>query len=231
MNKPNINVITLIATEVHPRLIYHPTTIAYIQFIFGQYLGAPETITNAKINLVDAMLPIIIERSGNIIQYTGDNIVLPWDVQRVVAMGHPEELTKALGVMMNDVTLPVTVTIENKQFTHMLSAEFTCGLLLFSLVSNLDFHLTLFDVPFTKEYLITDKNRRSRFNVNDDDDIGAFSVNISNVKYTFTTPDFMQGFATGALWAGVDHHLYWSNLVQHTEDLETDDIVDIPISF
>lgn len=53
----------------------------------------------------------------------------------------------------------------------------------------------------------------------------------SIVGTTFVTPDFMQGFATGALWAGVDNHLYWSELVEHIEDLETGDPIDIPITF
>jgi hypothetical protein len=175
-----------------------------------------------------------MRQSGNIILYLGDRTVLPWDVQRVFGLGHGKELANALGITINDVTLPVTVTIGNKVFTHMLSDELAFGLLLFSFVTNIDFHINIFGAPFTKDYFNVNNEQKkySRFYVVDEDeDFRDFSVKIGNVTYTFSSPDFMKGFATGALWCGVDHHQYWSELVNYKEDPENEDRVTIPITF
>ena len=39
-----------------------------------------------------------------------------------------------------------------------------------------------------------------------------YMVQVADRQFTFKTPQFMQGFMTGALWAGVDHHKYWQDL-------------------
>jgi hypothetical protein len=56
-----------------------------------------------------------------------------------------------------------------------------------------------------------------------------FSVKIGENQYIFDTPNFMQGFITGAMWTGVDHHKYWGNLIQYVET--PDGIIDTPIIF
>lgn len=58
-----------------------------------------------------------------------------------------------------------------------------------------------------------------------------FTVEVNGVTYCFNTPDFMQGFATGALWTNMDHHLYWKNLISYMINLETQERVGTPITF
>ena len=121
MSAPTIDVIALVGNQLHPGLTYHPTTIAYIRFLVQQYFGAPETITNEKVDYVNYIL--IMKGSGDLLQYLPDRTVFPWDVQTFLGIKSTDHLTQGLGVTMNDRTLPVTVTVTigNENFTHMLS--------------------------------------------------------------------------------------------------------------
>lgn len=70
------------------------------------------------------------------------------------------------------------------------------------------------DVLVTTEGII----RFTMFDDRGDRDRKNFTVIIGETLYTFVSPEFMQGFATAAQWAGLDHHQYWKDLVHHTVD-------------
>jgi hypothetical protein len=139
-------------------------------------------------------------------------ITLPWDIQEGIR--NNPELSQIFGIAQDAKTLPVSVTIGPQQFVHSLSEEFTVGLLLFSKISQVDFHITLFGAPLTTNYFVledgTDRPSQYTFYYENNMD---HRVKVGVSEYTFSTPDFMQGFSTGALWAGVDHHNYWSELM------------------
>ena len=161
-----------------------------------------------------------------------DYTILPWDIQFTIAC-YPD-LCTMFGIKDDDHQLPVTVAIGPNKFAHMLTQEFTVGLLLFSdpTIGNRDFNITLFGEKFTSDYIVPlplnetaekevpfiyrgDKDVSRFALIEDNSDI--YSVTMNNKSYKFHTPDFMHGFSTGALWSGVDHHKYWNNLIEHVD--------------
>jgi len=71
----------------------------------------------------------------------------------------------------------------------------------------------MFGVPISPAYM-----NLGDFNYLSDPD-GQYSVIVMGRQYFFNDPEFMQGFATGALWAGIDHHQYWSDLKSYDTNI------------
>jgi hypothetical protein len=157
--------------------------------------------------------------------------IFPWDIQRCIA--EDVELSQLFGITPDQKTLPriskifpvertlsslpIIVMIGPQKFTHMLTIEFAMGLLLFSdpAVGNHDYHITMFDIPLTTDFsMIVNNNRYTLAGEGD----RHFKVTVADRIYRFDTPDFMHGFSTGAMWANVDHHLYWKDLTQYISD-------------
>jgi hypothetical protein len=264
MNALTSETIIHVCSQVHPNLICHPTSIAYIQSLLKPYAEAievatdidgitqwiplafpgelskhataemikavakleiaedenndPKAVSAAKVATIEYLVAEILELSGNRTREILDSTIFPWDIQTSAALD--EELSKVLGITTDQTQLPVTVTVGPQQFTHMLSEEFTLGLLLFSdpTVGNHNFNITMFGAPLPSSYMVptleTEENRLPRLLIpNGETDIDTrYTVDVGVHKYGFDSPDFMQGFSTGALWAGVDHHKYWKNL-------------------
>lgn len=144
---------------------------------------------------------VIVTRNGY-----DDVSILPWDIQ--TGINTNPGLSRTFGLDEQENKLPVTFTVQTDYYTHMCSIDFTMGLLTFCRASNYDFHPRMFGE------LLGDNNHHYRY-------LEVFStqysVEVGEDIYDFNDPDFMQGFATGALWAGVDHHNYWTNLKQYPE--------------
>lgn len=92
----------------------------------------------------------------------------------------------------------------------------------------------IFNIPFTDDNI--HPSIMTRF-IYDEKVANNFTVIVSGVKYMFNTPDFMQGFATGAQWlneklgnANIDHHQYWSDLMMLLYD-DNEVPIYIPITF
>ena len=88
--------------------------------------------------------------------------------------------------------------------------DFVSGLLLFSLVSGVDFQPTMFGAPFDSNYMFNSPRYNGHLQ-------SKYSLLINNNKCYFNNPDFMQGFSTGSLWANLDHHNYWSDLRDYSD--------------
>ena len=175
----------------------------------------PDAVTAAKNAVIEYLVAEIYELAGNSAYDRKDTYILPWDVQK--AIGLDEELRVMCGINYKDRHLPVTVSVGPQQFTHMMTQDLLCGLLLFSSVAKHDFHITMYGAPFLVDYIVDPDNS---YLFENDDIIAIFSVMVDGHTYHFETPDFMQGIATGATWLNIDHHQYWSTLIQH--DYETE---------
>ena len=173
-----------------------------------------DALSAGKVAAIEHLVAEIIEISGNNARQFEATIVLPWDVQASVS--DDIELSEMLNITKGDNRLPVTVTIGPQSFTHMLTRDFTVGLLAFSLAAGVDFNITMFETPFSADYFVEDDDKHTGYVYYDGLALQSmFTVDINGKTYTFITPDFMQGFATGASWSGVDHHVYWSELTRH----------------
>lgn len=170
------------------------------------------TVDEIKQSFFKGLVAALVQPSGAYVEgHEGDDVILPWDVQVNLGAGtdNGDDVAIIFGVQPEDRALPVTITIGTNSFTHMLTCEFTYGLLLFFAVAGQQFIVTMFGVPLTINNIV-------RFALEDPEYRSNYTVEIGNMNHTFSTPEFMQGFATGAQWVGVDHHLYWKNLVHHT---------------
>lgn len=191
-----------------------------------------DEVTAAKTAVIEYLIAEILELAGNETRNAYDVTSFPWDVQLGIAKD--EELSKMFGVVLGTDTLPVTVSVGPQKFTHMLSFDFVAGLLLFShpSVDNRDFHVTMFEVPLDPSYMVPRDNEDTTFRYSYDEagDHGYlqnYTVKAAGRQFTFRTPAFMQGFATGASWINVDHHKYWTELKDYTGESEEG----VPVSF
>jgi hypothetical protein len=110
------------------------------------------------------------------------------------------------------VWLPVTVTANGQRFTHLMTKWMALGLVLFSRISGFDFAPEMFGVPFS---YFDDTARHRIFEYPWTEGPSGYHITIERKDYCMSNMVpinyFLQGFSTGALWAGVDHHNYWSN--------------------
>lgn len=199
---------------VGPRAI--DTAVDELAKLKGGLREGPEFLELAKKAVVDVMIRRLISNvEADIIFITGDNEVLPWDIKESIILD--ENLRKALKITQGYTMLPVEVIINDKSFTHEFTNEFTCGLLLYSLMSRNNFIIRLFGIPFNNNYFLNPQgNRYTKLCLNKRKP--DYSILIGGVTYCFVTTDFIQGFATGALWFNDDHHKYWSNLISYVEN-------------
>jgi hypothetical protein len=184
----------------------------------GEPLTGPEIRNDILEHMASGLLGAIDDHH---IASETDVAVLPWDIAPSIY----DEWAPLFGIDKTKTVLPVTVTIGPQQFTHNLTLEQALGLLLFSRVSGSNFQPVMFGVPLT---YFEDPEEHSRFDVSDTPThFPCYRVNVNGDVYQFKSPDFMHGIATGAMWAGVDHHAYWSDLQQWTAP----DAQPIPLNF
>lgn len=183
--------------------------------------GKDET---ARETVVLYIISELVDKASKYAMEQSDATVMPWDVQAIISQN--PELSKVFGITPDQVQLPIEVVIGPQKFIHQVTLEFTAGLLLFSdkTVGNRDFGVTMFGVPLTSEYMVLteemhDASQYNRF-INPDRKsyqyVLTLGPNLNEGEHTFNTPDFMQGFVTGAMWSGVDHHTYWKDLSKIT---------------
>ena len=180
-------------------------------------VGKDET---ARETVVLYIISELVDKASKYAMEKSDATVIPWDVQAVIAQN--PELSKVFGITSDQVQLPIEVVIGPQKFIHQVTLEFTAGLLLFSdkTMGNRDFGVTMFGAPLTSEYMVIteemhDASQYNRF-INPDRKSYEYVLIFGDQEYTFNTPDFMQGFVTGAMWSGVDHRAYWKDLSKVT---------------
>ncbi len=164
-------------------------------------IPAPAVLAVGKNAVIEYLLAELVDISGT--KLDGRKIVTPWDVQATIMSD--EEFSQLFQYQTN--TLPVSITLNGQQFILQMSKDQALGLLLFSVISDANIQLSMFGAPLTEDLI-----------ENFDTSSHIYSLNVGTQNYGFNTPEFMQGFQTGANWAGVDHHRYWSNLTKITKD-------------
>lgn len=143
--------------------------------------------------------------------------VLPWDVQEILS--EYTDFQTAFNISPEEKKLPVTIILTGKIFTHMLSEEFTIGLLLASKLpapaTVWSFGIKMFGAYLDANFLYVDEYHMSVYDLDLNISIPNYSVEINEHVFAFQTREFMQGFITGCQWRNLDHHNYWKNLIQY----------------
>lgn len=188
-------------------------------------LSDTENVILVRNEILDKLVFMI---SMNVSDQQNKVDILPWSVQDAVM---DDQLLNSLAWNIGDKVmdlsygfdpvpntrkLEVSIMLRGKpNITESVTEEFAIGLLLFSKISGLIIQIGIFMGALDSNYFVRDgEDRLTKYNYITDDSRYMFTVGES--VYVFSTNDFMQGFATGALWLGDDHHHYWSNLMMRT---------------
>ncbi len=235
----------------------HPSVIAYIKLLLEPYAQA---ITGASSDAIINWIPLAFPgnianglmgeiRDVNSHNFTGDrreraikrNIMdrlihylvtagyrdmlrnintsmNPWNILNGILKD--DDLRTLFQYTPNMDKLPISVSINGTFYDFDMNMEQAMGLLLFGVTSGFNFQIYVFGQILTPD--LTSSDPGNFYN--------KFVVVVGNQSYGFKTPDFMQGFQTGADWMGVDHHRYWSNLRQITRN-NTGGYTETPITF
>lgn len=175
-----------------------------------------ETLTSSKDMIMTEFWKSIID---DFIKWSFSNnlegqVYLPWDIQKFIMNTYPNFL-------VNDDKLPVTFIVNGNPNTFNISFDLMMGIMLFSFVAGRDFQATMFndvinklprglsseldnEIKATKSII-----SRSLFDITLDK---GYLVDIGKNTFQFESPDFIQGWSTGALWANVDPYSYLENL-------------------
>jgi len=148
--------------------------------------GIGNHLAHVKSSVIYYSIAAILERVNSV------KIIYPWDVKEEIR--RYEQLLILLHQSDND-KLPVNVVINGVPFEHMMSEEFTYGLLSFSDVTGVQYNVTMYGKtlpPIGSIKIFTKRLQQS------------YEANINGHKYYFDTAEFIQGFMTGASWAGID---------------------------
>lgn len=187
-----------------------------------------EEVVVAKNAVIEYLVAELLEISGYKADKGGYGIINPWHV--LAAITGDDEFRTLFGYTENMQTLPVQVTYQNKTFNIELTMEQALGILLFSFASNIDFHMMIWNtplqaigVPLEEQIFFLDPNIAAAADVHE-----KYAVRPINAArdFGFNTPEFMQGFATGAMWAGVDHHNYLAWIHEYIFDPNTGEPLD-----
>ena len=173
--------------------------------LIGKGIGTDKLVSTAKSIIIELLIQALVDPT-----YI-DTLQTPWDIAKRI--NDDPDLLQLFGPQ--PAQLPVTVMVNGIAFTHNMSLEFIAGLLLFVTVSGAHFSpITIFGHP------VDDHDIMSRFIFNAYSPTKYTITAINKKVYGFDTTGFMQGVATGAQWAGVDHHNYWTRLIDHSTDTE-----------
>lgn len=197
---------------------------------FDRYMRQQRTEYEIKKKVVELIFYLIIDPTTERvrIRYDESNQILPWDVQDTIR--NERFLYLMFHVPEGEDKLPVTVTIGGNQYTYMLGADFTAGLLIASKLKIQpvipSFDIVMFGALLDDEFLKYPEHiensidyRRPRYTARYPNTFSKYGVELGVqgeiMDYEFNSPEFIQGFITGCQWRHLDYHAYLSNLVQY----------------
>jgi len=183
--------------------------------------SAKTMIINYLVNCVRSFLPDM-----------KDKMLFPWDALQT--LNNSAELSFLTQVEQGHNKLPITVCVQqfgkavpvSDIFTHDVGMEFMAGLFAFTNLSDMKMSVKMFETDLSPFGLVgkPDDNSKSRFAFEDEKTKHTYTIKCGNNKYTFDTPEFMKGLTTGAMWANVDHHTYWSELTTYSVNADGQEI-------
>lgn len=146
--------------------------------------------------------------------YTGapKRMCTPWDILKD---GTKDPEVAKLFFASIETTLPVTVTIAGAEHVHMITEEVATGLLLYCSLSKYDISLSMFGMPFSEPFIEVLLNRAFHDNEN-----ASYVMTLNDErKVTFSEPEFVQWFMTGALWNKKDTaNKYWKDIFSRSHN-------------
>jgi len=128
-----------------------------------------------------------------------EKLLTPWDF----AISRNEMLINLFGLPSN--TIPVTVIVGNNKYMHMLSQDFTFGLLAI-LNNNPQYQFLINDIPLTfldlkDRYLYKEKCAYK------------YRATLFSGDFIFNSADVIQGAITAAKWSNLNPHTLIKNFV------------------
>lgn len=179
--------------------------------------GKGEVFVGIEYAIIEYIVSDIITLANHLVMDYHDHIIIPYDIQRVIEFDNEYRIVFQIYSTGQLSKLPIGVeVIPGNKFTHLVSEEFFAGLLLFSAEMKIDFHVTMFDVPFSSDYM---GNGNNRFTNRKGD---TYNILIAGITYYFNWIDFLQGFSTGSLWTGKDYHI-WQHLTRYNPETDKDE--------
>lgn len=147
-----------------------------------------------------------------------DDQVLPWDLNEAILSGSGfSQLILETSLGPDD--LPVMVQIGSNTFHHPMSCELAMGIILMGQITHQNYQLIMYG-----HELIYFRRDIDRFRLNQNKPMwGPYLVEINNIEYQFNSVAWLQGLATGALWAGVDYVPYLTRVEHYNSDTDTID--------
>jgi len=211
MDSITIDHIQDIITELGAPFAVSPATLAYINNVIVHCYQNRDQFNVGIRGLVEGMMDEYPTGDG----YPPDNILTltPWDFSPW-GVTYPDNIDpKKLKITSgaNDIAivqeqLKVTVTVNGIQSEHLLTMDMAMGMYLFAKVVNRDLHMTMYGVPLT--YFNDGEDDKY---IRDHNDLMIQMVG-SDRKYYFRSIEFLYGIKTAAMWFGLDHREYWTEL-------------------
>ena len=191
--------------------------------------GHDHHIALVKAAVIENIINEIMDASAAAaLSIPGNRLVLPWNVYDAISTD--TELSETFSMFpINPILLPVTIIIGGESFTHNLSEEFVLGLLVFSSETGSNYGVIMFGSQLSTKDIVGEQDHigiyRNIAYINRIyyglDPLQYILTTIDKRRYTFQTADFLQGFATGAMWMNVDHHNYWEQLTSNYNNKTT----------
>jgi hypothetical protein len=135
-----------------------------------------------------------------------DPNVLPWDVKK--GLSKDTTLNNLFQIQETDTKLPVTISLNGHSATQEFTSEFVAGILMFSLSSQVNFNVTMYEQVLSPNFLLRENNRYQY----KEEVSFLYKLELLEEKmFVFADPETLQGFNTGAYWTGDDYKKFYKN--------------------
>ena len=227
-----------ITRELYPNKTLHPTSIGFIQkFVtplvekltkldneslyswakenFNQYdmiCFQPDELGTCPRIMIELVVKKIVDmmiRTAVTRKFMNIRTILPWDLS---AITDNNVLQKVLDLTSITSEVPVVVYIDGVSTIFSWSIDFTFGVLLFSAVSGINLHMTMYGCILSPDYIRPGTQNRYTMK-----DIYQYTVEVGGTTYRFSDNEFIQGFITASKWFGQDAGNYLKHMKTSTD--------------
>lgn len=239
--------IKTICEEYHPSLIYHQTTINYIESLLSPFIESFNQCKNVdkwvEDNIPDELVsndliktmnkPKLFDNRKEIRKNIIDSVL----IKIINGSGINCIINRDLYVLPWDIQYQINSTcelsiifktdkLENKlpiiigRSHHNLTLYSVAGILLFSLITDTKIDIVMFGASLSPDYLTSDKSRYSRFNYEPyRNDTDKYLLKIANKNFVFDNFDFMNGFISMCIKFNLNAKDYYDELLIRDNNL------------